>query len=305
MCNASWTANDGLVTLEDHMPGMLRSLDGALLRFAQAMQAREITFPAITPVSQLSPIDYFKNFPHLGLAVSALDPAHFGDDLEHSSMKTGHVTPDSLGNANYFLPSAACYPIYAHLRDRTLAGTQYITTVQRCFRNETHYEGMRRLLGFTMREIVAVGTYEDVRDFLDLGKQCVLSMAEAAGLPLEVQKAHDPFFTAGNDKSRTQKLLGLKQELVFEDSVAVSSVNAHMGFFGERWRIRLDPAHFAFSGCIAFGLERWLHALTKTHQNDPTAMLRAIQMGETAAINRLGAPIPTRRQPQPEMPGVV
>jgi len=304
VCDANWTATNGLVTLEGPMPAILRSLDSTLLRFAQAMKAREITFPAITPVTQLCPIDYFKNFPHLGLAVSALDPAHFGEDLEHASLATGYVTPDSLGNAKYFLPSAACYPIYAHLRDRTIVGTQYITTVQRCFRNETHYDGMRRLLGFTMREIVAVGTYEDVRDFLEIGKQCVLSLANAAGLPLEVQKAHDPFFSATNEKSRTQKLLGLKQELVFEDAVAISSVNAHMGFFGERWRIRLDPAHYAFSGCIAFGLERWLHALAKTHNNETASMLRAIQLGETAALHTLDAGLPKRRQPQLEMPGV-
>ena len=60
----------------------------------------------------------------------------------------------------------------------------------------------------------------------------------------------------------------MKHELVFGGDLALASTNFHRDFFGETFDIARDGAP-AFSGCAAFGLERWLHALLAIHGADP------------------------------------
>ena len=52
----------------------------------------------------------------------------------------------------------------------------------------------------------------------------------------------------------------LKREWVIPGGTAIASLNCHQRFFADRFEIRRD-GEMAFSGCLAFGLERWLLAL--------------------------------------------
>ena len=58
-------------------------------------------------------------------------------------------------------------------------------------------------------------------------------------------------------------------------SIAAASFNHHHDFFGTRFDIRLADGTPAHSGCIAFGLERWVLAILAQHGTDerewPTA----------------------------------
>lgn len=266
----------GLPTLDEGQLRVLRRLDAVLLEAAQACHAREIGFAPISSVASLSRIDYFRNFPHLGLAVAPLNPGAISLLASQPGGTEDSLESEQLSAPRYFLPSAACYPVYAHLANRSLASSECITTVQRCFRNEEHYEGLARLLAFSMREVVMVGSQSQVRDFLAAQKQWIHRFAESVGLALAVQTASDPFFESNGQRARMQQLFPVKEEFVLDGRVAVSSVNFHRNFFGERWNIRSADGEFAFSGCAAFGLERWLHALDKRWDHDIEAMLSAL-----------------------------
>jgi hypothetical protein len=71
-----------------------------------------------------------------------------------------------------------------------------------------------------------------------------------------------------------QRIKGLKHELtlVFPDgrSLAIASFNDHQRFFGEAFDIRLASGEHAASGCVAFGIERWLLAILATHGTSPS-----------------------------------
>jgi hypothetical protein len=56
-----------------------------------------------------------------------------------------------------------------------------------------------------------------------------------------------------------QKLDPVKIEMVFNGDLAIGSVNFHRNYFGEAFRITRAGAD-AYSGCIAFGVERWIFA---------------------------------------------
>ena len=47
--------------------------------------------------------------------------------------------------------------------------------------------------------------------------------------------------------------------MVFADHLAIGSVNFHRNYFGEAFGITRDGQE-AYSGCVAFGVERWLYA---------------------------------------------
>ena len=73
-----------------------------------------------------------------------------------------------------------------------------------------------------------------------------------------------------------QKLFPQKEEMVYGRSLAIASLNFHRNFFGERCGIRTADGEPAFTGCVAFGIERWLHALLERFAGDAGAATRAV-----------------------------
>src|SRR5256885_1895226 len=51
----------------------------------------------------------------------------------------------------------------------------------------------------------------------------------------------------------------VKTEMVFRTGLAIGSVNFHRNYFGEASQIQRQEQE-AFSGCVAFGIERWIFA---------------------------------------------
>ncbi|MNT17466.1 Amino acid--[acyl-carrier-protein] ligase 1 [compost metagenome] len=75
-----------------------------------------------------------------------------------------------------------------------------------------------------------------------------------------------------------QRLDPVKEEFVYGGSVSIASVNYHRNFFGERCNIKDSEGKSVFSGCVAFGMERWLHALLETYDQDIERVLRKLEL---------------------------
>ncbi len=290
MCTALATVTSGgLATLDESAILVLRHLDHAILTWGKAQECRQVEFPAVSPVADLERIDYFHNFPHLGLAVSPIRSSALAQIAQsRESGSEGRIASDLLEPAAYFLPSAACYPVYAQLQNQLLGDQVRRTTSQRCFRNEAHYDGLARLRCFTMRELICVGAAEAVQSFLSTQRAWIDEFARGCGIGVSIRPATDPFFEQNGPRARMQQMFPVKDEFVADGDVAIASVNFHRNFFAERWNIRLDGGQLAFSGCVAFGMERWLHALVQVHGDQLGALTDAIEAGTRRA--GLGAP---------------
>ena len=101
--------------------------------------------------------------------------------------------------------------------------------------------------------------------------------------------ASDPFFApTARGRAALQRIKGLKHELVFHFTdgrpLAIASFNDHELFFGEAFGITLPDGTPAWSGCVAFGLERWLLAVLATHGVDPFDWPVATGKLETAGV---------------------
>jgi seryl-tRNA synthetase len=290
---------DGRATLGPDATALSRALDANFAAWGSAAGADPITYPPLMSVADLATLDYFDNFPHLASVVAGLDPERYdAAGLAPGVLEDDAVAPHALSQAVLALPSAACYSSYLGLRGAAVGSDPVrITTAASCFRREKQYEGLRRLHGFTMREIICIGSREAVLKHLDSFKQRISRFLAQVGLPFAVEAAQDPFFDPNGGRSIMQKLFPVKEEFLFGGQLAIASVNFHRNFFGERCDIRLDDGSHAFSGCVAFGIERWLAALGEQFADQARHALQALAGaedwlagGETHDTTRPGGP---------------
>jgi hypothetical protein len=122
-----------------------------------------------------------------------------------------------------------------------------------------------------MREIVCLGSPAETGEFLEAARDMTDRFARLIGLPLDWVPATDPFFRPRRDPGALmQRLQPVKHEATYQSRLALASANLHHDHFGAAFGITRDGAP-ASSACLAFGLERWLFALTDRHGPDPAA----------------------------------
>ncbi|MDG6106648.1 hypothetical protein Daura_28780 [Dactylosporangium aurantiacum] len=266
---AAGTGGLGLPVLSPPETALLRRLDGVFEGWGTQAGAQSMIMPPLLPVASLARLDFYDNFPHQAVVAAALDlskgrPGADGPPAEFAGA--------ALEPARLALPSAACFAVYLSMEGARLAQDTTVTVLGRCFRREEHYEQLRRLLGFHMREVVALGSREFVTGHLARFEGHVAAFLTALGLPFTKEAATDPFYDRGGQRALLQRLSPVKHEFVV-DGLAIASLNVHRNFFGERCDIRHgDAAEPVFTGCAAFGLERWLSVLHRRFGDWGTAL---------------------------------
>ena len=131
-----------------------------------------------------------------------------------------------------------------------------------------------------MREVVFVGTEEQVTTRRKRGIDLVMEQLDRWDLECQIETANDPFFSAAYaTKTYYQVRSDLKYELrltVEPDdkgatrTLACGSFNLHENFFGKTFAITASDGNPAFTGCVAWGLERWILACFTQHGFDPS-----------------------------------
>lgn len=257
-----WQEN-GQSVLGGRPLGLARRLDRLFLRWAAEVGADEYRFPTFIAARELHKLDYFRSFPHLVTFPAVLDgdPERLARFAEGPKLdEGGNLRLGPLAPVRDVLTPAACYHVYVLLQGQRLARPRTFTTVATCFRREAYYSPLRRQWSFTMREIVGIGTADEVRGFLASFRDRLVAFFSRIDLPIEWKQATDPFFDPSRDpRFLAQRLDPVKTEMVFGGDLAIGSVNFHRNLFGETFGI-LRGDEPAFSGCVAFGIERWLYA---------------------------------------------
>ena len=253
----------GLLTLQGAAVTGRRHLDDLFRHWASQVNAIEYAFPPVLSVVSLDLADYFNSFPHLATLTTRINPSDQGVKTFVEATQ-GHplreIAPDYLTPAHYVLPSAACYAVYNHFQGQQLSQPLYVTPCSPCFRHETTYTAGERQWVFHMREIVCIGSAETVQTFLQTYRDLLTDKLKAAGLPFQLREATDPFFDKRDPRRLAQRVDPLKYEFLYQDRLAISSLNFHRDFFGQRFQIHNPAGDALYSGCVAFGLERWLTA---------------------------------------------
>ena len=284
----------GQVALAGPALNVLRAVDADCREMGMSQfGAKEEIYPTLIPSKTLGRCGYFSSFPQTVSMVTHL--VEDFDTIEHFRQANAETTdlivpdPRAFATPEACLSPAVCYHCYRGLENTNLkGGPNVVTTVGKCFRYEsTNITGLDRLWDFTMREIVLVGTEEEVSSRREKGIELVKAQIEKFDLQAEIESANDPFFSAAYATKTYAQLRGdLKFELRLTvepgpggeaRSLACGSFNLHDNFFGRTFTINAQNGEPAFTGCIAWGLERWVLACFTQHGFEPSGWPEAIR----------------------------
>jgi seryl-tRNA synthetase len=261
-------------------PGQI-SLMGDAARVADALDRRFTTiahaafnatphqYPTMLPMTALDRCHYFSSFPH-----HVTFAPHVREDVEAIAQVADPENHDAdrsflqhLAPAAHALSPAVCFHTYFMLADRQLEQPLTVTAKGRCFRFESkNMTTLERGWDFSMREVIFVGPKAWVDERRQLALTQVQKLVEEMSLDAWIETANDPFFATNFVAKRyhqlmTQAKYELRLTLPYaEKSLAAASFNIHGDFFGRSFGIAHEGG-FASTGCLAFGVERWVWAL--------------------------------------------
>jgi hypothetical protein len=269
----TWHAN-GQVALSGKLLTLQRRIDQHFVAWAQQRGAEEFQFPPFIAAAELGRTDYLSSFPHLATFAASLDAGEANVERFVAGERVnagGEIQATELAPLKNILTPAACYHFYVHFQDCHLAQPLYLTTCATCFRREASFRPLERQSSFLMRELVCIGSEAEVADFLADMRAEIDRFVTGIELPAIWKPATDAFFQPGKSpKWLLQRLEPNKHELTFGDDLAIASINSHRNYFGEKFHLTRD-GKTAFSGCVAFGIERWMSAVLRHYGAAPTS----------------------------------
>lgn len=266
----------GLYTFREPFTTMLNFFDHYFTkRIGKAFDAKEEYYPVIISGKTLDKTNHFTSFPeHLNFVTHLREDLDiiekFAEDIRIAGgWKVEEVTGicEKMVTPNYTINPATCYHCYEGMQGEQIdSDGVVVTAVSKVHRHESkNHRDFGRLLDFTMREIIFVGNPEFVKSNRFKSIDILKEIIKEWEIDCTIENANDPFFT--NDfqvKASFQR----NQEMKFEmrmsvpylgKTLAVASSNFHSNTFGKAFDIKAGKRS-ALTGCLAFGLERWVFA---------------------------------------------
>jgi hypothetical protein len=261
---------------------LFRYFDRVFEELGRNWAAQPLLTPTLIPATVLAKCDYFRSFPH-----NVTFAAHLFEDAERiENFRKRHHDRDSLDDnalgdmetPEACLSPAVCYHVYHLYENATIPAQGVVHGIcGKCFRYEaSNLKDLRRLWDFTMREVVFLGSRDDVLAKREVGNKIVADFLEEHEVAGEIRTASDPFFIAPDASAKTYFQLSAETKyeisllLPDDERLAVGSLNYHTDFFGRAFNIDVEGAGPMHSVCIAYGLERWVHGFLAQHGNDPS-----------------------------------
>jgi len=315
----------GVVSLAGPALRLLEYIDASFeARYRAAFDPECRRFPTLVSPKLLSRCGYFESHPNALSLVS-----HLVDDFDEIEAfrvaNKAHEDGMYIAESQAFslpkrcLNPAACFPCYEAIAGQRVSeeGCTY-TWMGPVFRHESsNLRGLDRLWEFNVRELVFIGNEAFNLSMRQRAMGCIQAIVTEWDLDARIETATDPFFaTVNSAKAFWQKSMDVKYELKLplapvEDGkprwLAAGSINLHGQFFGSRFDIRDAQDQPAHTGCIGFGLERWVLALFSKHgfaPDDWPQVLRSVfrtselspASASAKAPIRSAAPIPCTRE---------
>ncbi|MGH3183077.1 MAG: hypothetical protein ACRDOE_14405, partial [Streptosporangiaceae bacterium] len=271
----------GQVALEGLALRLFRYFDRVFEQFGAPWNATPLLTPTLIPGRVLARCDYFRSFPqYVTFACHLKEEVRVIDGFRARHQTAGEVDDSALSDMERpeaCLSPAVCYHVYHLAENRTIPafGTVY-GICGKCFRFEaSNLSDLRRLWDFTMREVVFLGGRKEVLEARDRSVEMMSAFLAGHRLAGEIRTASDPFFVAPDAVSKTYFQLSSDSKLEVSlllpegERTAVGSHNYHSDFFGRAFNTQVEGAGPMHSVCVAFGLERWVHAFLAQHGGQP------------------------------------
>jgi len=257
--NDHFLIKEGYACYYEECDKLYTNLDEHFKSFINEWNYKSYNIPAMIDGEVLAKCGYFESFPDQISVVGEL-----ADEKIEGIMNGGEIDTSCIKLHNKYLTPSACLHIYPMYQGKKVTENEVVTTKARVFRCEkTGFQSMTRLWDFSVREIVFIGSGEFVKESLEKMKECALDFAQKITANAQLVVAHDHFYKGQrNDiKARVQAKNEQKFELripIEGQDVSVASFNFHSGHFSIPFEF--DNNRQVVSGCVGFGMERWVAA---------------------------------------------
>lgn len=237
---------------------IINTIDNKIRDFLKDFDYETFQVPSLISKDTLNKCGYFSSFPH-HITVAA----SFHSDSYENIINENNIKKEYLDDNLMYLTPAACLHVYPTLENDNNITEKIITSKVRVFRHEANFDGLTRLWDFVVREIVFIGNETYVKKKLDYFKNKSLKFAREISKSAKINEASDNFYPTVKNKvkKRLQKANHFKSELIItinNSEVALSSFNYHHTHFSQAFNF--DQNCKIVTGCVGFGLERWLAA---------------------------------------------
>lgn len=262
---------EGLIGFGKDFLRLYKFFDKTFLCWAKELGAEEYIYPDVIAIDTLKKCNYIQQFPN-----SMLFTSHVKEDMERIEDFSSLISNQDDCLNDYFLEkpkhackSAVCIHVYQQFEDKKieLENPIAITSLGRCKRYESlNMKDAERLLDFSMREIVFIGTEAFVTEKRAALMERCKELVGKLKLEANIKSSNDPFFLSQHHpKTVLQKKFKLKYELNMRlpyssKELAVASFNYHNTYFSEAFNIKAKDGSPVHTSCIAFGLERFVYA---------------------------------------------
>lgn len=276
----------GIFTFREPFTKLLKFLDDTFTRnIGYALGASEEYYPATIHGHTLNKVSHFTSFPEHLLFISHLkEDLDILDEFSKEVKKSGGWSEElsfdytnKMTTPSHMMNPATCYHCYEGMQGEQLDSDGIVVTaVSKVYRYESkNHRDFGRLMDFTLREVIFVGKPDFVREKRGQALEILKKMVSDWELDCWIENANDPFFT--NDfqvKASYQRKQEMKFELrmqipYLDKSIAVFSTNFHGNVFANAFDIKAGKRP-AVTGCIGFGLERWVLAFLAQYGLDET-----------------------------------
>ncbi|MEH7051621.1 hypothetical protein [Bacillus pseudomycoides] len=251
---------------------LLERIDNIFKEMATDLGAKIREYPSTIEYKSLQKNKYHQNFPQNIFSIFKA-PHDYELINQLRNIEKDIISSNHLRYSYKILQPCICYHVYDEFENSKKNAVEIYTAKGKCFRNESQWKlDQFRKTEFSMREIIFLGQPDEVKTLRENFLSKTWDIFISLGLYGKIQTANDPFFfNEDYNKATFQLLSNAKYELLYQrinnNFSAIASFNNCNDHLCRAYNIQ-NKESFLHSGCVAFGLDRWLEALKENHGED-------------------------------------
>lgn len=267
---------EGSVVLNDRAIFLFNFFDKKFEYFAHSLGAIDKIYPVLLPVNAYSKTGYLRRTPQYSMFCSSVNENLTELNELDKYIQDGRVSK-ILKVPKLALSPSACFHTYLEYENTIISGKKVVTFVQNVFRNEGrfNYSEIGRLMDYHVREVVILGSPEDVHKFRENMLEIIKNFLLTLKLDAKIVVAADPFVIPKMQDYKKIQIIDaskyeLKASVTKNKMIALASFNLHGKAFTDPFNIQIKDVD-AVSACVGFGIERWVIAFVGQYGLDVDA----------------------------------
>lgn len=265
----------GMIELQGKSVFLFRYFESVFERIATNLGAEIKIYPVLLPISSYIKTGYLKNSPQYAYFCYGVEENLENLEKLNNKLIKNISINNNLQKMQFALSPSACFHTYLDYQEQILDSEKIITFTQNVFRNEGRFNFSERgrFRDYHVREIVFMGSSNFVNATRSKIIEKTIEFVKSIGFDYCLVTASDSFIIPKLQKYKNiQKLEKTKYELRLnidpENDISVASFNIHGTAFTEPFNISVKDVEKTVTGCVGYGIERWVYAFLSQFGDD-------------------------------------